>query len=82
MPKLAPVKTIKFVKFLLEVGCVERMSCDDHGSHKFFTRTGLLRPITVVMSNKEVPKEHIKKTLKVLDISEENFLIIIKTIKG
>jgi len=82
MPKLNPVKTTIFVKFLLSIGFVERASCGNNGSHMFFTRTGLIRPVLVIMSNKEVPKEHIKPILKILEMSEINFLNIIKKIKG
>ena len=80
MPKLYPIKTSLFIKFLLEVGCHERMNCGDNGSHKFYYRKDLKRPITVIKSKKEVPQHHYKSDLKSLGITPEEFLKILKTL--
>jgi predicted RNA binding protein YcfA (HicA-like mRNA interferase family) len=68
MPKLSLLKIQLFIKFLIEMGCVERGEMT--GSHKYFMRKDLLRPIVVVTSNKKISGFHIRNHLKVLKISE------------
>ena len=79
MPRISPIKTSRFVKFLLEVGCVPRGNCN--GDHFFYTRVGLKRPITVIGSEKEVKGFYIRQYLKDLGITEDTYLRTIRKIK-
>ena len=79
MPKISPIKTSRFVKFLKQAGCVERGNYN--GDHCFYTRPGIKRPITIITTEKELPGFHVRQYLKALGISEDNYLRIISKIK-
>ncbi len=72
MPNLSPLKTKLFIKFLLMVGCVERLNFN--GSHNFYEREDLKRPITVIRSNPEQSAFIIRQALKALGITELEYL--------
>ncbi len=70
MPKLTAIPPDDFEKFLLSVGCrFDRQK----GSHKIYKKSGLLRPL-VVPQYDTVPVFILKNNLRLLDISNEEFL--------
>ena len=76
MPRLAPTSWKKFEKFVLFVGChFERKK----GDHRIYWREGLKRPI-VFPEDKELPIFVIRNNLRILGISVEEYLEILKNL--
>ncbi len=73
MPLLRPISWKKFEKFILFVGCrYERK----RGDHRIYGRSDLKRPI-VFPEDKEIPVFVIRNNLRVLGISNEEYLRIL-----
>lgn len=70
-----PIQTKKFKRFLKKKGLKH---IRDHGDHEIWdfqnNNTKLLRPITFIGCDKEIPALHINTNLKTLGISYIDFL--------
>lgn len=76
MARLAPLHWKKFDKFLLYIGCrFER----GKGDHRIYWREGLKRPV-VIPRDEELPVFIIRNNLRILGISPEEYLEILKRI--
>lgn len=76
MPRLTPIHWKKFEKFILFVGCkFERQK----GDHLIYSREGLNRPI-VFPAKEDLPVFIIRNNLRVLNISIEEYLQILKNL--
>lgn len=76
MPALKPVSWKKFEKFVLYAGChFERK----RGDHRVYQREDLMRPI-IFPEDKEIPVFIIRNNLRVLGISHNEYLAILKKI--
>ena len=74
MSRLTPVNWRKFEKFLLFIGCrFER----EKGDHRIYWRDDLKRPV-VIPRDKELPIFIIRNNLRILGISPEEYLEILK----
>jgi len=74
MPRLTPISWEKFDKFVLYVGChFERK----RGDHRIYWRDGLKRPV-VFPQDREIPVFIIRNNLRILGISVEEYLEILK----
>lgn len=62
-----------YLKFLVHIGCKQTRS---KGGHFHYTRSDLLRPITVQSHIDPVPEFIIKQHLRALNISKKEFLDI------
>ena len=71
--KIVPISWQKFEKFLLIVGCVFKRQ---RGSHRIYDREGLTR--SVVVPAREVPIFVIRNNLRILNITIEEYLNILK----
>lgn len=76
MPKIAPIKRKEFEKFLRYVGCNLKRT---KGDHLVYDRVGLARPV-IITSDREVPVFIIRNNLRVLNITHEEYLEILKRI--
>ena len=74
MPHLAPINWKEFEKFLLFVGCEYTRQ---KGDHRIYWRTGLKRPV-VLPTYKNLPIFIIRNNLRILNISVEEYLEIMK----
>lgn len=77
MPKITAIKWKKFEKFLVFLDC---KFVRQKGSHRIYERVGLARPV-VLPIYKSLPIFVIKNNLRILEISVEQYLEIIKRIK-
>jgi len=74
MVRLISVHWRKFEKFLLFIGChLER----EKGDHRIYWREDLKRPV-VIPRDKELPVFIIRNNLRILGISVEDYLEILK----
>jgi len=74
MGKLTPISPQKFERFLKFVGCrVVRQK----GSHKVFSRDGLIRPIIVPVHSGDIPMFVVRNNLRVLQISVDDYIDIL-----
>jgi predicted RNA binding protein YcfA (HicA-like mRNA interferase family) len=76
MPRLTPLNWKKFEKFLLFVGCVLNR---EKGDHRIYWRAGLKRPVVIPCSG-ELPVFIIKNNLRILNITLDEYLEILKRI--
>lgn len=76
MPRLTPVDWKKFDKFLLFIGC---NFIREKGDHRIYWRDGLRRPIVIPRDN-PLPIFVIRNNLKVLGMSVDEYLEILKRI--
>ncbi|MDA2936491.1 type II toxin-antitoxin system HicA family toxin [Patescibacteria group bacterium AH-259-L05] len=76
MPRLTPIHWRKFDKFLLFVGCRFKRA---KGDHRIYWRKDLKRPI-VIPRDTELPIFIIRNNLRLLGISVEEYLKILKQI--
>ena len=76
MPSLRPIHHAKFQKFLLYLGC---QLVRTKGSHFIYQRVGLNRPI-VIPAKGELPVFVILNNLKILNMTKEKYLEIIKSL--
>lgn len=74
MPRLTPISWRKFEKFLFFVGCNFRR---EEGDHRIYWRANLKRPVVIPKDN-ELPVFIIRNNLRVLGISHEEYLEILK----
>lgn len=76
MSKLGPIHWKEFEKFLFFVGCVfER----ERGDHRIYRKPGLLRPV-VIPRDKQLPNFIVLNNLRVLGISRDQYIKIMKTL--
>lgn len=76
MPHITPLTWKKLEKLVLYVGCkFDRQK----GDHLIYTRNDLKRPI-VFPKDKEIPVFIIRNNLRVLNISNEEYIEILKQI--
>ncbi|HEY3346818.1 MAG TPA: type II toxin-antitoxin system HicA family toxin [Nitrospirota bacterium] len=74
MPKLTPIHFELLIKvFELEGFAVMRT----RGDHIIMTKPGVLRPVVIKSSPKEVPVTHIKTNLNTAGISRERYFEIL-----
>ena len=76
MSDLGSIHWKKFEKFLLAVGCEFKR---EKGDHRVYTKSGLLRPV-VIPREKNLPAFIILNNIRILGISREEYLKIIKTL--
>jgi predicted RNA binding protein YcfA (HicA-like mRNA interferase family) len=74
MGKLTPVSPQEFEKFLKYIGCT---FVRQKGSHRVFTRAGLIRPVIVPFHSGDLPTFVVRNNLRVLNISLEDYLDIL-----
>jgi len=76
MAHLAPIHWKKFEKFLVYIGChFER----EKGDHRIYWREDLKRPV-VIPRDAQLPVFVIRNNLRILNISPEEYLEILKRI--
>jgi predicted RNA binding protein YcfA (HicA-like mRNA interferase family) len=76
MPKVGPIHWKKFEKFLLKIGCrLER----ERGDHRIYWKIGLKRPV-VIPKDSALPVFIIRNNLRILGISPEEYLKILRKI--
>jgi predicted RNA binding protein YcfA (HicA-like mRNA interferase family) len=76
MAHLVPIHWKKFEKFLIYLGChFER----EKGDHRIYWREGLKRPV-VIPRDTQLPVFVIRNNLRILNISPEEYLEILKRI--
>jgi len=76
MSKLTAIHWKKFDKFLIFVGCKLKR---EKGDHRIYWRKGLKRPI-IIPRDKSLPKFIIRNNLRLLGLSTEEYLDILKKI--
>jgi len=76
MLRLTPISWKKFEKFLLFIGCA---FVREKGDHRIYNRKGLIRPV-VIPRDSALPVFIIRNNLRVLGISPEEYLEILKQI--
>ena len=76
MAHLTPLEWKKFEKFILFVGCELKR---DKGDHRIYWRSDLNRPV-VIPRCKELPVFIIKNNLRILGISPDEYIEILKQI--
>jgi len=74
MARLTPTSWKEFEKFLLFLGCKFK---HQNGSHRVYTRSGLKRPLVVPVYD-EIPMFVIRNNLRILGITTEEYLEILK----
>ena len=74
MARLTPTSWKEFEKFLLFLGCKFK---HQKGSHRVYTRSGLKRPLVVPVYD-EIPMFVIRNNLRVLGMTIEEYLEILK----
>lgn len=74
MPRITPISWKKFERFLLFVGCT---FVREKGDHRMYARTGLVRPV-VIPRDSALPVFVIRNNLRVLGISQEEYLEILQ----
>jgi predicted RNA binding protein YcfA (HicA-like mRNA interferase family) len=68
-----PVSTKKFKKYLKSLGLEYKRTHGDHEIWDYPDASTLLRPVTFIGCEKEVPAFHIKKNLETLNIDHLEF---------
>lgn len=76
MSRLIPVHWKKFEKFLLFIGCSFKR---EEGDHRIYWRPDLKRPVVIPRDN-ELPVFIIRNNLRILNISLEEYLDILKNL--
>lgn len=76
MAGLTPISWRRFEKFLIFVGCSFKRQ---KGDHRIYSRIDLKRPV-VIPEEKNLPVFIIRNNLRVLGISVEEYLEILKRI--
>lgn len=77
MARLTPISWREFEKFLLFLDCQFKRQ---KGSHRIYTRSGLKRPL-VVPAYGTIPIFVIRNNLRILNITVEEYLEILKRLK-
>jgi predicted RNA binding protein YcfA (HicA-like mRNA interferase family) len=76
MSEIDQISWRKFEKFLLKIGCTFKRQ---KGDHRIYWKPGIPRPV-VVPQERVLPVFIILNNLRVLGVSKEKFLDIIKNI--
>ena len=76
MAHLIPIHWKNFEKFLLFIGC---RFAREKGDHRIYWRQGLKRPV-VIPRHGELPIFIIRNNLRILNITPEEYLEILKRI--
>lgn len=76
MASVTPISWKRFEKFLLFVGC---QFVREKGDHRIYQRAGLKRPV-VVPRDDQLPVFIIRNNLRILGITPEEYLKILKKI--
>mgnify|MGYP001596345131 FL=1 len=76
MPRINPVSWKKFEKFILYIGF---KFVRQKGDHLIYERVDLKRPI-VFPKDKEIPVFIIRNNLRILNISQEEYIEILKQV--
>jgi len=76
MPRLTPINWKEFDKFLLYIGC---NFIREKGDHRIYWRDGFKRPIVIPRDN-PLPVFVVRNNLKVLGMSVDEYLEILKRI--
>jgi len=76
MHGITPISWKKFEKFLLFIGCVLSR---EKGDHRIYRKTGLKRPI-VIPRDATLPIFIVRNNLRVLNITPEDYIEILKKI--
>ncbi len=76
MPRIQSIHWKEFEKFLFKMGCEFRR---ERGDHRIYWKNGIKRPI-VIPRDTALPAFIILNNLKVLNISREDYLKILKNI--
>ena len=74
MARLTPISWKDFEKFILFLGCKFK---HQKGSHRVYTRSGLKRPLVVPVYD-EIPMFVIRNNLRILGMTTEEYLEILK----
>jgi predicted RNA binding protein YcfA (HicA-like mRNA interferase family) len=74
MAHLTPISWKKFERLLLFIGCTLKR---EKGDHRIYWREDLKRPIVIPQAN-ELPVFIIRNNLRVLNISPEEYIEILK----
>ena len=74
--RITPISWKKFEKFLIYIGCV---FIREKGDHRVYTKSGLKRPI-IIPRDDQLPVFIIKSNLKTLELSNIEYLNILKKI--
>jgi len=74
MGEIQAIHWRKFEKFLLKIGCEFKR---EKGDHRIYWKAGLKRPV-VIPRDSRLPPFIIHNNLRVLGISREKFLEIVK----
>jgi len=69
-----PIPTKKFKKFLKKLGLRHLRDNGDHEIWDYPDGSSLLRPVTIIGCEKEIPAFHIDTNLKTLNMTYEEFL--------
>lgn len=77
MPSVKPIAWHEFEKFLLYVGCVFKRQ---KGDHRVYWRSDLNRPV-ILPTYKALPVFIIRNNLRILGISVDQYLQILKDMK-
>ncbi len=77
---MKPISTRKWKKFLKSRGLKKIRT---HGDHEIWDNpeNPLIRCVTIIPSEKDVPLLHMHTTLETLGISKAEFMLLIKSIK-
>ncbi|MBU1147119.1 MAG: type II toxin-antitoxin system HicA family toxin [Candidatus Omnitrophica bacterium] len=76
MPRITPIHYKKFAKFLKAVGC---HLARQKGDHLVFKRADLRRPV-IIPAEKNLPVFIIKNNLRLLNITPQQYLEILKDV--
>lgn len=76
MSGLTPIHWKKFEKFLIFVGCEFKR---EKGDHRIYWRSGGIRPL-VIPRDTQLPVFIIRNNLRILNISVEEYLEMLKRI--
>ena len=68
-----PVPTKKFKKYLKNLGLVCVRKSGDHEIWDFQKDSPLLRPLTIIGCEKDIPALHIKTNLQTLGVDQNDF---------
>lgn len=69
-----PIPTKIWKRFLISRGLVHIRSKGDHEIWDYPKNSHLLRPVTFIGCDKEIPSKHIQTNLRTLGISNKDFL--------
>ena len=74
MPKIVPIHWRRLEKVVLSVGF---QFARQEGSHRSYTKPGVLRPI-IIPTYDEVPVSIIRNNLRTAGITRENYFILLE----